>query len=174
MKGAIFILPFLFGCSSFGSNITESKSIETKGTEKVDAAFEQDRRTEAPQPSNVTVTASGNSVVNFTPVEEIPFKTDSSITGKKLKSTEVMDQTISELFEQHSSMFYLIIAFAFILFVIGLKRLESTKTAKALFTVGSSIGKMQRRLMQTDKSDPQHAFLSEMLDDLRDERDKIK
>lgn len=169
---AIIMLVTLTGCSSFGSNITESKSMDFKGAKDVDAAFAQDRKVEAPQPSNVTVSASGNSIVNYTPVEP-PIQKDISVTGKSLKSKELMDQSMNQLFEQHSGMFYILLGVGLLIIVIAIRLAENSKVGRAVFAVGDQIVALQSKLIQTDKGDPKHSIYSEMMDDLREKKEKL-
>lgn len=169
----VALISTITGCSTFGSNIKESKSVETKGTEKVDATFQQDRKVEAPQPSNVSLSATGNSQINFTPVKEIPVKKDVTITGKLLKSSEIMDQSMNEIFEQHSGVFYVLLGIGVLMLVLALKWFESSKTGKVVFALGDRISSLQTKLMQTDRSDPRHSIYSEMMDDLREEKEKL-
>ena len=177
MKYLILLLA-LSGCNSFGSNITDSKSLETKGSDKVGAAFEESRTVEAPQPSNVHVQASGNASVIIAPQEEPPVKRDTIETGRTLKSSERVSALASELFEQHSSMFYLITAIAALLFVAALKWFGTTCVGRGLARgvdlADDVVGGLKSRMVNADSGTQEYRILNELHNEAQDLRRKLE
>ena len=121
----------LTGCTSFGSNITHDFQAESKSEEKISTAMTESRRTESPQPVSIHVTASGNANVHAA-VPEISMQKENIGLAKRMSSDSWTDQKVSELWEQHSGIFYLIVSLAACLVVFALKRLEGTVTFKGM------------------------------------------
>lgn len=174
MKKYLFILLFLSGCNSFGSNVKEQKTIDLKGSDKVDAAFTESRKIEAPIPPNVTMSGSGNSTVTYTPPVQVPVRTETVDTGRDLKSSAWVDQSISQVFEQHSGLFYLFGGLAVLLVVYAITLFEKTKTARAVFALGDMVNMVTRRLVDTDRGTEEHKALSQILNELTEKRRAIE
>ena len=174
MRKYLFILLFLSGCNSFGSNVSKQETMDLKGSDKVDAAFTESRKIEAPIPPNVTMSASGNSTVTYTPPVQVPVRTETVDTGRDLKSTTWVDQSISQIFEQHSGLFYLFAGLAVLLVVYAITLFEKTKTSRAVFALGDMVSMVTRRLIDTDRGTEEHKALCQVLNELNEKRRAVE
>ena len=85
-----------------------------------------------------------------------------------------MDKSITDVYYEHSGLFYLFVAIAFCLIVWGWMKIERSKTAKAASAIGDMVGIVTRRMVDTDRGTEEHKSLSTILAELKDKQRSIE